>query len=108
MKRISNILLFTLAGAGYIDADGNKIDETEIVREVISLQGVTGSPNFKATQEWFAFEQEYDKDHTLLYETDKHPIDVPSAYDVYKCLSGICESPSGNGAQSRKTVLHPA
>ncbi len=67
----------------YIDADGNKIDETEIVREVISLQGVTGSPNFKATQEWFAFEQEYDKDHTLLYETDKHPIDVPSEYDAY-------------------------
>ncbi len=52
-----------------------------ICREVISLQGVTGSPNFKAAQEWFAFEQEYDKGHTLLYETDKHPIDVPSAYD---------------------------
>lgn len=67
----------------YIDADGNKADETEMVREVISLQGVTGSPNFKAAQEWFAFEQEYDEDHTLLYETDKHPIDVPSAYDAY-------------------------
>lgn len=67
----------------YIDAAGNKVAQTEVTREVISLQGVTGSPNFKASQEWFAFEQEYDTDHALLFETDKHPFHAPAEYDAY-------------------------
>ena len=67
----------------YIDADGNKVYETEVVREVLSLQGVTGSPNFQAAQEWFAFEQKYDQDRTLLDEAEENPIEVPREYDAY-------------------------
>lgn len=67
----------------YIDAGGNKVPETEVVREVISLQGVVGSPNFRASQEWYAFEQEYDTDQTLLSATDEHPFHAPPAYDAY-------------------------
>lgn len=33
---------------------------------------------------WPVFDSwEYDKDHTLLNEADKHPIEVPSEYDAY-------------------------
>lgn len=67
----------------YIDEDGNKIYETEITKDVISLQGIAGSPNFQAAQEWFSFEQAYDPDYVLLNEADKKPIEVSSDYDAY-------------------------
>lgn len=67
----------------YIDADGNKVPEAEITRDVISLQGISGSPNFLAAREWFEFEQGYDPDHRLLDEADNNPITVSSDYDAY-------------------------
>lgn len=67
----------------YIDEDGNKVYETEISRDVLSLQGIAGSPNFQAAQEWFVFEQAYDPDYVLLNEADKNPIEVSSEYDAY-------------------------
>lgn len=67
----------------YIDAAGNKVGETEVTRDVISLQGIVGSPAFQASQEWFKFEQSYDPDNALLNEADKHPIEVSPEYDAY-------------------------
>jgi hypothetical protein len=67
----------------YFDADGNKVPEAEITRDVISLQGISGSPNFLAAREWFEFEQGYDPDHSLLEEADNNPITVSSDYDSY-------------------------
>lgn len=67
----------------YIDAQGNKVNETEVTRDVISLQGIVGSPAFQASQEWFEFEQSYDPDYSLLNEADKHPIEVSLEYDAY-------------------------
>lgn len=67
----------------YIDTDGNKVPEAEITRDVISLQGIAGSPNFLAAREWFEFEQSYDPDHSLLEEVDNNPITVSSDYDAY-------------------------
>lgn len=67
----------------YIDENGEKVPETEKTRDVISLQGITGSPEQMAAQEWYEFEQSYDKDNKLLDEADKNPIDVPSEYDAY-------------------------
>ena len=67
----------------YIDAEGNKVPETEITRDVISLQGIAGSPNYLAAREWFEFEQGYDPEHKLLEEADNNPITVSSDYDAY-------------------------
>ena len=69
--------------AAYIDENGDVIHETETDREVLSLQGVAGSPAFEAAQEWHAFEQGYDQDHSLLDEADKNPIAVSEEYDAY-------------------------
>lgn len=67
----------------YIDADGNKIPETEVTRDVISLQGISGSPGFLAAREWLEFTESYDPEGTLLDEADRNPMQVPSEYDAY-------------------------
>lgn len=67
----------------YIDEAGNKVYATEKKRDVLSLQGLAGSPGFQAAQEWFAFEQSYDPDNVYLNEADEHPIEVSSDYDAY-------------------------
>lgn len=40
----------------YIDENGNKIPETEKTLDLISLQGIAGSPEFMAAQEWDPYE----------------------------------------------------
>lgn len=65
----------------YIDEQGNKVYETEVTRDVISLQGIAGSPNYLAAQEWLKFTESYDPDYEILNKAD--PIDVPPDYDAY-------------------------
>lgn len=67
----------------YIDENGKKIPETEKTKDVLSLQGIAGSPEQMAAQEWYDFEQNYDKDYALLNEADKNPIEIPAQYDAY-------------------------
>lgn len=67
----------------YINKNGEKIPEKEITRDVISLQGIKGSPSQLAAQEWFLFESNYDADHKLLNEAEKNPIDISRDYDAY-------------------------
>lgn len=67
----------------YIDEAGNKVYATEKTRDVLSLQGLEGSPNFQAAQEWFAFEQSYDPDYVHLNEAEHNPINISSDYDAY-------------------------
>lgn len=67
----------------YIDENGEKIPAKEVTTDVISLQGISGSPSQQAAQEWYVFEQGYDMDGVLLDEADKNPIDVPREYDAY-------------------------
>ena len=67
----------------YIDAEGNKVPETEITRDVISLQGIAGSPNFLAARGWVEFEPSYDPGPRVLEEADNNPITVSSDYDAY-------------------------
>lgn len=74
---------YTYTEPRYIDENGNKIPETEKTRDVISLQGIAGSPSQLAAREWYEFEQSYDTDNKLLNEADKNPINVPSEYDAY-------------------------
>ena len=67
----------------YIDEEGNKIPETEKIMDVISLQGVAGSPEQMAAKEWFDFEQSYDTDRKLMNEADENPIEISRDYDAY-------------------------
>ena len=67
----------------YIDEEGNKIPETEKIMDVISLQGVAGSPEQMAAKEWFDFEQSYDTDWKLMNEADENPIEISRDYDAY-------------------------
>lgn len=67
----------------YIDEDGSKIRNYEITKDVISLQGIKGSPSQMAAQEWHEFESIYDLDHKLLDEADRNPIEVSREYDAY-------------------------
>lgn len=67
----------------YINENGEKIPETEKTKDVISLQGIAGSPEQMAAQEWYEFEQSYDADHKLLDEADKNGFDAPKEYDAY-------------------------
>ncbi len=67
----------------HLDEDGNRVNEQEIVRDVISLQGIAGTPQFLAGQEWFAFEKSYDPDNTILFQADEQGFTAPDEYDAY-------------------------
>ena len=41
------------------DDSGNQTGETEVELDVLSMQGIKGSPNYLANQEWLAFTQSY-------------------------------------------------
>ena len=62
-----------------LDSQGNIIKETNLVQDVISLQGINGSPSFMGAKEWFAFEETYDPDLKLVDEE----FIAPDAYDAY-------------------------
>lgn len=62
------------------DKESDTIVTTEIVRDVISLQGVSGTPEFLAAQEWNEYEQDF-RDNRLDEADDDFP--VPEEYDAY-------------------------
>ena len=74
---------YTYIQSRYIDKNGEKIPAKEVTKDVISLQGIKGSPSQMAAQEWHEFESNYDIDRTLLNEADKNPIKVSREYDAY-------------------------
>lgn len=41
------------------DDSGNRIGETEVEMDVFSMQGIQGTPNYLANQEWLAFTNSY-------------------------------------------------
>ncbi|MBQ8831042.1 MAG: hypothetical protein IJ017_05545 [Oscillospiraceae bacterium] len=70
-------------GKTYTDNEGNEITIPDETRDIISLQGVQDSPNFKAVQEWRDFKDSYDPDFTLLHEADANGFVRPEAYHAY-------------------------
>lgn len=50
--------------------------------DVISLQGIAGTPNQQAAMEWWEFDQSYDTDRKLR-ANDFHASDAYDAYSVY-------------------------
>lgn len=57
------------------------------VVDLISLQGFTGSENFKATKEWRDFEDRYDPDFKKLDEAEAAGYKAPEAYTAYPCYT---------------------
>ena len=41
------------------DDSGNQVGETEVKLDVLSMQGIKGTPNYLAGQEWLAFTSSY-------------------------------------------------
>lgn len=74
---------YTYTQPRHFDENGEKVPETEVTRDVISLQGIKGSPSQQAAMEWYEFEQSYDADYKLLNEADANPMNIPREYDAY-------------------------
>ena len=67
----------------HVDLQGNIVTTPEYSYEIFSLHGLEGTPTYQAHQEWFAFLETYDQDHTLMLAADVKPKDFPEAYEAY-------------------------
>lgn len=61
--------------------------ETTKVWDVISLQGVVGSPEYQANQEWREFRAGYDPDGKKAISAQFHRYEAPAEYDTFACYS---------------------
>lgn len=61
----------------YIDTDGIQVPETEATRDLLSLQGLAGSPNYLAAREWHDFLEAYVPDPA------QQAADFGPEYDAY-------------------------
>ena len=61
------------------------IGQETVTEEVLTLAGIQGSRNYRAAQEWFAFKQEYDPDHSIIIElqSTKSVPEFPAEYAAY-------------------------
>ena len=61
------------------------IGQETVTEEVLTLAGIQGSRNYQAAQEWFAFKQEYDPDHSIIIElqSDDRVPEFPAEYAAY-------------------------
>ena len=48
---------YTFTVPKHLDKNGNQVHETEVTKDVLSLQGYTGTPGYLAFQEWETYEQ---------------------------------------------------
>lgn len=64
----------------YIDANGEKVYATEVKRDVISLQGIAGTPEFLAAQEWETYYQSINPDEII---NDFRAEEEYDAYSIY-------------------------
>ena len=70
----------TYQEGGFVDEAGETIPPTEYTKEVISLQGIEGTPNYQAAAEWYAYEQDYITNH---WEKIDNFFERPEAYQAY-------------------------
>lgn len=66
----------------YNEAKG-ETETIEISGERISVQGIAGSPNFLAVQEWSAFVENYDPNRSIAMSEEAESFVVPAEYDAY-------------------------
>lgn len=70
-----------ITGYGEIlDSDGNIIKKTDLISDVISLQGIQNTPAYLANQEWFQFMESYTPEAGEYWESDE-------AYWAYNVLN---------------------
>lgn len=79
------------------------------IREVLSLVGSAGSPQYLAAKDWLEFVDSYDPDGTIYDTAAYHGYDFPEPYSNYRCytqemadkVDEICEKydliPHGKG-----------
>lgn len=61
------------------------VGQETVTEEVLTLAGIQGSRNYQAAQEWFAFKQEYDPDHSIIIELQSADLvpEFPAEYAAY-------------------------
>ena len=61
------------------------LGQETVTEQVLTLAGIKGSRNYQAAQEWFAFKQEYDPDHTIATELQSAGMvpEFPAEYASY-------------------------
>ena len=61
------------------------VGQETVTEEVLTLAGIQGSRNYMAAQEWFAFKQEYDPDHSIIIElqSEGRVPEFPAKYAAY-------------------------
>lgn len=73
---------------GKITVEDPLSDVTEQEVDIISLQGISDSPESKACMEWTEFYDEYDKDGSILSEIGNGPTGVGQNYsEAYNCYT---------------------
>lgn len=65
------------------------LGQETVTEEVLTLAGIKGSRNYQAAQEWFAFKQEYDPDHSIIMELQSTGLvpEFPAEYESYNIYS---------------------
>lgn len=71
----------------YFDQESRLYEFTEVPNEVLTLNGFRGSAAYQASQEWYAFHQEYDPDFAILESLGKNRPAFPGEYDGYYIYS---------------------
>ena len=66
------------------EGNGELITEPVEVRNILSLQGIAGSPNYQAVKEWLEFKETYDPDLSLL---DEDGFQAGPEYDAYSAYT---------------------
>lgn len=61
------------------------LGQEAVTEEVLTLAGLKGSRNYQAAQEWFAFKQAYDPNHTILMQLQSAGLvpEFPAEYSAY-------------------------
>ena len=75
--------VFSYTEDAHTDDFGNQVEATEIVKDVISLQGMKDSPSQLAAQEWLEFQNTYDVDGQLIGDAEAAGYVAPREYDAY-------------------------
>ena len=66
----------------HLDENGSRVYATEVTRDILSLQGYTGTPGYQAFQEWNAYEQA----HTEPENEETIPMEDRLDYLSYGCI----------------------
>lgn len=70
-----------------VNESGGSITYDTVIRDTVSFQGFSGSPEFQACAEWRAYLARYDPDGEILAAIGNDPTGIPEDYDAYTCYT---------------------